>query len=142
MPLIMVTVASACFAQRLRLGAGAGAATALATLEANAAETPAAVARSMNSRRLMNPWRKSTMASSRNRLRSAMVGLRSPIAGKLLPERACAPLLGRAQYPNQPPDRTRDSDPCQVASSQWAACGAIHGWVVPLTMHSRWESMI
>ena len=43
---------------------------------ANAAETPTVVARNMNSRRLMEPWRRSTMASSRRRLRSAKLRMR------------------------------------------------------------------
>src|SRR5215213_7428204 len=139
---MMVIVVSACLAQRLRCGAGEGAATALATFAANAAETPAAVARSMNSRRLMKPWRRSTMASSRKRFRSAIVSLRSLIAGKLLPERHYAP----PEPARAIRDPAAESNP-QVGRRLAArrhplACGAIDGWVAPLTMHSRCESMI
>ncbi len=52
---MMVTVTSACFDHRLRFVDGAGAARASATLLANAAETPTATERRMNSRRLMKP---------------------------------------------------------------------------------------
>src|SRR5829696_172940 len=140
---MMVIVASPCFAQRLRLGAGAGAATALAILPANAAETPAAVARSMNSRRLMKPWRKSTMASSRSRLRSAKVSLRSLIARRLLP--GCDPTpaeIGGCHERPRAIDRNRRWNLQQAAKSRPLVHGAILRWVAPLTIHSRCESMV